>query len=515
MPTDESLLPPRPESVWPWLLVCAATAFFIDLGTYHRHHHGDSLIPVMISLQEWTPYSWEQNRLGSLMPLIALPFRHPLDNLLVQHFACITLSLAAFFLLPRYAFRERGWSIAGVVGASLFLAFTPEFYRSENLNPQMPWWNSLALGVGGLLLTESPRAARRVVPGIFLLALSCWLNTGMPVALGILVAARTWVEAGRSANGFRARLRKAWTELDLRQVAILGGVFGAGASASMTFSPIRDTGMNPMWPHLWPSSWAKLAATTWGDLTRDATVPWPVVLPTGAVLGTLWLLTWPGGAARGPVLRAAAVLGITGVVSGLAIGSTEWVRQNEWSSRYALVPVMLMQASLCLLLVGPLLVGTSGRLRTLVSRAGMVAVPGVALGMYGPPSISGVKADLDRTLGTMTADILSAECTHVLGNFWDVWPAVYHANLTLAERGEARVVWGIAHRAEPARRHWGHLPVESFRFATARVSVWKDDLDWIGTSVEHYLRPPEGSLELREERPTIRVLYWKPTRRDD
>lgn len=505
----------QPASIWPWVAVCAVTALLIDFGHYHTLHHGDSILPVLISLQEWTPYSWEQNRLGSLFPLLALPFQHPLDNLFVQHFFAFLFSLIPFFLLPRYVLRDHSWPLVGVVGASLFLLLSPERFRFNAIGPLMTWWNAFGLGVAGLLLTESPHRLRRLVPGVFLLLLSCWLNTGMPVLLGVLVASRMVVELGFTSEKGRDWVKTVLSKLDFIQLGILIGAFFVGVGASHLFSPIHDTGMGPMWPHLWPGSWSALAVATWDELSVGGVAWWPMVLIVAAVIGSICLARNPDRAMWNQIFRAAVTLAIAGMVNALLIGTLAWVKTNEMNARYWLTPLMLLQSSMCLLAVGPLLTISTQRMRRFFVGLGVVIVPGVAIWVYGLPSIVGVRADLDRTIGTMTRDILDAECTHVLGNFWDVWPAVYHANLTLADRGDSRVVWGIAHRAEPPRRHWGHLPVESFRFAIARDTVLKDDLDWVGNAVEVYLRPPDGRLELLRELPTIRVLHWKPTRSDD
>ncbi len=50
--------PSRVPPLWPFLLLCGVTAIVIDLGSIHRHHHGDSLVPVLVSLYRWTPFYW-------------------------------------------------------------------------------------------------------------------------------------------------------------------------------------------------------------------------------------------------------------------------------------------------------------------------------------------------------------------------------------------------------------------------------------------------------------------------
>ena len=98
---DTSGARPAVPRLWPWLLVCAALAVWIDLGSLHRCQHADSLLPVPISLYRWTPFYWELDRIGMLVPLLALPFKNPLVNLLVQDAVNVFGGLAFLFLLAR------------------------------------------------------------------------------------------------------------------------------------------------------------------------------------------------------------------------------------------------------------------------------------------------------------------------------------------------------------------------------------------------------------------------------
>ncbi len=90
---------PRIPAIWPSLAVCAVAAILIDLGTFHRGQHSDTLNFIHISLYRWTPFFWESDRVGSVVPLLAIPFRNPLANLLVQNALYIWSTLAAFVLL--------------------------------------------------------------------------------------------------------------------------------------------------------------------------------------------------------------------------------------------------------------------------------------------------------------------------------------------------------------------------------------------------------------------------------
>ena len=61
---------------------------------------------------------------------------------------------------------------------------------------------------------------------------------------------------------------------------------------------------------------------------------------------------------------------------------------------------------------------------------------------------------LDRVAGAHTADVLASGCALVAGDYWSVWPAVWHARLALRERGERREVWGVTHRTNATVLQW-------------------------------------------------------------
>jgi hypothetical protein len=78
---------------------------------------------------------------------------------------------------------------------------------------------------------------------------------------------------------------------------------------------------------------------------------------------------------------------------------------------------------------------------------------------YGWPSLRRVRADIDR-LSVLTPDLLASGCTHIAGDFWTVWPAVFHVNLTLYERGESGTVWGVTFGGQPTSALWQTMPQE-------------------------------------------------------
>ena len=82
---------------------------------------------------------------------------------------------------------------------------------------------------------------------------------------------------------------------------------------------------------------------------------------------------------------------------------------------------------------------------------------------FGLPSLTGVRQDIDRQFGQRTPELLAANCTHIAGNYWDVWPAMFHANLVLYERRETRVLWGLSNRSLATKALWSQVPLEKVR----------------------------------------------------
>jgi hypothetical protein len=55
----------------------------------------------------------------------------------------------------------------------------------------------------------------------------------------------------------------------------------------------------------------------------------------------------------------------------------------------------------------------------------------------------------------------------VSGEYWSVWPVIWHAALAAHERGSGRAVWGWTARSQHTDSLWGNLPREA-RFCALR-----------------------------------------------
>jgi hypothetical protein len=122
----------------------------------------------------------------------------------------------------------------------------------------------------------------------------------------------------------------------------------------------------------------------------------------------------------------------------------------------------------------------------------------VTAARLGRPGIDVVRQAIDEKAGKFTAEILDRHCTHVTGDYWRVWSAVFHVNMTLADRGSKQTFWGIAQRCRQTADRWTRTPQAETRIA-AILGHEAPAADYL----EHYRVPPVVEVGRGE---TIRVL---------
>jgi hypothetical protein len=445
------------------LAALALAAALVDLGSFHALEHGDSIVPVLVSLQRWTPFYWDQERYGMLVPLLALPLRDPLWNLLAQRGLLVLSGLAAVVLLARHVLGGRDWPLAGAVSVAGLVAAAPAPWLFEYLGDQ-PYGLSLALALAGLALAE-PHPARgagggagrplhRLALALVLVVLAHWVNAATGILLAPLAAARAGADLLEGEAPARVRARLAGDGALLAAGLLAGQVF-LRLYSPLTGHPLRlDLGSLPF--AAWPHAWGAFFANAW----RDASA-WGAGLAAAGAAGTALLAARPLRAHLAPALLRSGALLAAALAYALFTGTLRWVEENAFHWRYLAPSAVLVHVAAAALLAEPL-----ARLPRLARAAGATAlalVPAAALLAYGPPSLGRVRADLDRVAGGHTEDVLSARCQLVAGDYWSVWPAVFHAALVSRERGVPRPVWGLSHRANPTVPQWAALPRAELR----------------------------------------------------
>ena len=456
--------------LWPSLALCALAALWIDLTGIHAEQHADSLVPVLVSLYRWTPFYWGLDRIGMLAPLVALPIKHPLANLLVQDSLYIFGSLAGLVMLARYVLRDATYPLVGMLCIAAFIGLTPSYYRFHFLiDTQYGLW--LSLGLGGLLLLEANSQGRISLPrrlgAIVLLTLAHWCYCTASLFLGPLVVLR-WLLFRRVPAHLPGRMLFGEVAASLTSLAF---AFAVGLLL-MRLAPASSTNFGTLPLRAWPETLYQLLNTTWENLAPQW---WPVICCSAGVFGLL--LAWRSRAWRALLAarRAAAVLLGAALLIALFMATRQWVPENGYRIRFLFIPALFIQAALLALAAA----ACASRWPHVVRRLNLplgAALMSLAIGCaLGRPSLAQVRGGLaQRELPTdaegrpaviRTEELLAARCTHIAGNYWQVWPAVFRANLALFERGEQRVIWGLTLRSDATTAFWKAVPRSETRIA--------------------------------------------------
>jgi hypothetical protein len=462
----------RLPRLWPFLLVLASAAICLDLSAIHQYHSSDSLLPVLVSLQHWTPFFWLQDRVGMLVPLVAIPLRHPFANLLVQDGLYIFSGLTSFLLLARYVLPNRAYALVGIGSASVFVALAPPGWCFNLfINTFYGVW--LALGLAGLVLLDLPGRLTwiRLTCALTLLVLAHWAYTATALLLGPLVVCRALFcgrrrsaiglrpyEALGQPTGDRQPQLRAITALLLLTVALTIGLL----LLKVAPEPTRRTPMGAIHMSQWPSAWRQLVEHTWSYLSPRQ---WPYLL-LGAAGASCLLLFASSVRRQAPrAMRAAAALATAALLFGLFLGTRRWVTKMTFSAHYTLPVVFFLQMAIVVAAIGPLCTALPASFRKALSVLAAPALLAAVLFNFGSPSLQRVRDDIDHKFGKYSADLVTGKATHFAGGYWNVWPAVFHANLLLYEQQVPRTVWGLTYRGEVTQPDWQNMPPEDVRVA--------------------------------------------------
>jgi hypothetical protein len=215
----------------------------MGLGTLHDSQHADSLLTVLISTQRWTPFFWGQDRFGMLVPLLAMPIRHPLGNMLVQGWIMTVAALAAPFVMARFLVgRDGAWMAIGACTNTLFLLAATPAVQFDWLVTQ-PYALSISLGFAALVVADGDERRNRSFAALVLLVFACWVNIGIVVPLAIAAA----ISALRPVR-----------------LLVLQTVAASLASLAATYLASAHTVTALAPPGKWPNGWWQLLEGTAG-----------------------------------------------------------------------------------------------------------------------------------------------------------------------------------------------------------------------------------------------------------
>jgi hypothetical protein len=438
------------------LALAAVLALWIDLSPIHRFHNSDSLIPILMSLDRWAPFYWEQNRFGMLLPLIAAPFQDPFANLLAQVGLRLLALVLSFFLLARTVVPRPWWPAVGALTFGLFVL--GKDLPQQSFFQMQPYFQAMALALSGVLLLEGGGNWKKAA-GAALLGLAFWVA---PVALfwlvPLLVLRRVLGLGPPPAQDVKDNkdIQGRWMSLLSLELLLPVGLAGLAFAGSLLASRLSDyhraTNLGLAPPADWPRAWLALAEKGAAFLGPGMLIGLGLLLL--AALGRRLFTPLPL-AGEGTGVRAGLCLLGTAAVELLVLGTSGWVHENAFRVRF-LSTVLLMAATAGpALLLGLLLERRPARWGRAANILVLAALLPLALWRFGFPSPAAARAALAAGPGAGEARVIVADgCTHVLGDYWRVWPAVFQARVLLRAEGEERKVWGIGFRSTPTWDLW-------------------------------------------------------------
>lgn len=469
-------------------LASVLTALWMDLSPLHAFHTSDSLIPILSGLYLWTPFFWEQNRYGSLIPLLSLPIDSPFHNLLFQVALRLLAVAAAFFLMARMVVPRPYWTAVGALTLALWVG--GKGMEDHAFQQMQPYGQAIALSLGGILLIDRGGRAR-VAMGLGLLLLGYWISATTLFWLVPLVWVRDMV--GIAPESMRWRLKP-----ERRTVLVMLALFVA-FDLSMLFSWLseykKSTAFGAARPGIWLTAWTTLFSRSVEYLSPALVIAGLLLLVSGIVIGSRsWKLRLPMAAGLCLMAAALADLGV--------MGTTYWAQVNKWSMRYVSVELLALGLLAPAVLLALLLEGRPARWHRAANvLALLLLVPALAW-TYGTPSVARARASIDELSGDSEA-VLAAGVDHVLGGYWRTWPTVFRADVLRWERGDRRPVWAIALRSGPTDpiwrpKSWAGVPVA----VLAGNEVSAEDMRQIAFLPQLYRKKDYGEVAVYTATPT-------------
>lgn len=408
----------------PWvvvMIVIGSLAAWMDLGTLHDFDNADSLLPVLVSTQRWTPFFWGQDRFGMLVPLVAMPIRDPLANLLVQGWISTTATLLAPFVVASFVTGRTGeWIAIGASTNLLCLLLTPPAVHLDWFVTQ-PYGLPISLGFTALIVADRRGHVRDILIAFILLALACWVNLGIAVLLALAAIA-----GGSRPTRLLTLVGSAAT------LGFLLSRYGASTHTNASLTP----------PARWASGWTRLFENSTGVFTSPRLA---ALVAIAAAAAAVWL--WSAG--RPLSSRRTAIILVMAAGPWFVVGTSAWVEQNGHVFRY-MYPTLMIVGLGASTTFAALFAGRTNAL----SVGALVGLLAVAIVRSGTPSLRRIEHRLDDRMGAPVRAALQSGVTVIAGDYWRVWPGVFYANLLLVRAHSDARVFGLTYRSEATDPLW-------------------------------------------------------------
>lgn len=285
------------------------------------------------------------------------------------------------------------WFVAGALTNVLFLLAVPAVVQFDWLVTQ-PYALAITLGFASLVVLEHTTSLRGQLGAVTLMLLAHWVNVMTFLILGPALVLRT----------------------PLRWRSLLTVAAGSAAGLALSHVAPAPRMTNALTPLVeWPHGWMQLLQHTL-DLLGHPVALLVLLSATIACAAGLWVRS------KHQSVETAAIAFAVGAVHWLVVGTSEWVRKNLYSPRYAFPSLMLFGLAAAILVAAVLSPGPPEPHGHRGARAAIALVALSAL-LYGVPSLEWLNQSLNDRLGRMTPIIIAAHADVIAGEYWTVWPA--------------------------------------------------------------------------------------------
>jgi hypothetical protein len=446
---------PQPRIPLIFAGIFIAGAICINLSWIHGRHDADSLLMSLISIEQWTPYYWGDNRFGALLPLVVSVVRSYVPNLLVQTQLSICAALLTAVLFQCFFLdRERGFTARNLSSACLTVGLATVVFRPHDrvvqvfMLPSHPYFLSLSLALTGLiaLLRFGGRPTLRYCIAVIALLLSFWVNwTNGPVIAGLALLLPS------DAKNVTAHLRARAPALLLICVTL-----AAMYSFSLRYPRLMITGIAPFSEV--PNTLSLMLKNVTGDMLYPMRL---AILISAALLAAA--VRWPNASLRRMFWPGEAhVITAIAVSFAIAVASTEWVMKNAYEWRYWTVPVVLIFLVLASFVADSIYLLLQGATASSVAAAAIAVLLFAAaiIRIFGLPSVERALASIDAVSGVHYAKIERLGCTHMIGDYWIAWSSVFYNR----SHDIQPPLWAVSLRSETTEHLWSRIPPAERRY---------------------------------------------------
>lgn len=484
----------------PWLAVYAIAAAVLATSKFFALHTADSIIYTLASLQHWSLFFWEQDRVGLLIPLLTSPVRNPFINLVIQTWLTCFLGLALPAVLVRLLLPKALGATAAMLANVWFILAAPEaLLENHCLFTMYPL--GLVLALSALIVLEPFEAdflpLWRWVLATVLMMLAMWSY----IAVIVLVVPLAFVQRLQVQNW---QLKALWRRdrcFNWHQVlANFAGVIVATVGFAVGYALMR-------WGHDLPDYYAP---------TSNEAMPiaeWPRGLiafrnsihrePGGAFwLNTTFIATATAAIITRKsndraVLRTAGLLLFVAIVEVLFCTSRKWIIDiNHANTRYIIATLTAVPLAAAVMLLSPFSNWLARRSSWLLMLAGLLVLVASIVIRFGVPSLSRARSIIDERFGQHSADILSSGAPAISGQYWTMWTTYYHVLLLKYDRNDTSMIVPVGWRTMPFREAWNRLP-SPFMVAVPRGYFRETDLECIRRGLEPLTKIGEhGTIDL-------------------